>query len=179
MTPEEFYARVERESDTLRTERYQRMPGRWSDEYRDLKGREEAAKYLVGELQRVNHQSPDYLPPQERDARHSYLMEALRRVQMKIERLRQSRSQERATLLIEADALEAYLQDMLLLPWSIEGEVEAYLKRRKLERLREVADSVPEIEYHLMYATMRMKALREALEELHLLGDRLVGAEEV
>jgi hypothetical protein len=178
MAPEEFYARVEQERVTLRTERYQRMPGRWSDEYRELKGREEAAKYLVDELQRVNHRGPGYLPPREREARHTYLMEAHRRVQMKIERLRQSRSKERETLLIEADALEAYLPNLLLLPWSTEGEVEAYLKRRELGRLREVAESVPEIEYHLTYATMRMKSLREALEELSLLEDRLAGAEE-
>jgi hypothetical protein len=177
MTPEEFYTQVEHDYNTSKLDRYSSMPGRWSTEWRELKGHEDAAKYLMDELHCVNPGGVDYLSPKEGDARYTLLMQAQRRVEQKIERLRQSQSKERATMLIMADALEAYLPQMAHLPWSTDHEVEAYLTQRRRTRLGEIAASFQEIEYTLFFATTRMKQLREALEELHLLEERVEDAE--
>lgn len=172
MTPEEFYTQLERDYETYKLDRYASMPGRGSAEWRELKGHEDAAKYLMDELHRVNPKGAGFLLPKEEHARSVFLMEAQRRVEQKIERLRQSQSKERATLLVMADALEAYLPHMIQLAWSTTAEGEAYLKRHRQARLRELSASFQEVEYHLFFATTRMKQLRETLEELHILQER-------
>jgi hypothetical protein len=95
MTPEEFYAQVERNNEDYRNDRYQTYPGRYSDKWRQLKGREETAKYVMDVLYRVNLKSEHYLPPKEQDARRKFLLQAAEEVKRKIGRLLQSQSQER------------------------------------------------------------------------------------
>jgi hypothetical protein len=177
VTPEEFYDQIEHDRDTYKLDRYSFMPGRLSPEWRELKGHEDAAQYLMDALDRVNPRSSNYLSPKEQEARYTFLMAAQRRVEQKIGRLRQSQSKARATMLIMADALEVYLPHMMHLPWSTAGEVDAYLKQRQQARLREIAASVQEIEYTLFFATTRMKQLREALEELYILQERVEDTE--
>ncbi len=172
MTPEEFYAQVERDYNTNKLDRYSSMPGRVSDEWRELKGHEDAAKFLMDELHRVNPADADYLAPEEEDARSALLLEVQLRVERKIERLRQSQSRERATLLVMADALEAYLPLMARLPWSRASEAQAYLQQRRQARLREITAFMQEAEYLLLSAMTRMKQVWEALEELHILQER-------
>jgi hypothetical protein len=139
MTPEEFYTRIERDYETYKLDRYTSMPGRWSAEWRELKGHEDAAKYLMDELHRVNPKGANYLSPKEENARSVFLMEVQRRVEQKIARLQQSQSKERATLLIMADALEVYLPQMVQLAWSTAGEVDTYLKQRRQARIDQSA----------------------------------------
>jgi len=169
MIPEEFYAQVERDNEDYRNERYQTYPGRYSDEWKQLKGQEEAAKYVMDVLYRVNPKSEHYLPPIEQDARRNFLREAAEDVKRKIGRLRQSQSQEREKFLIMADALEEYHQHMISLPWTSTEETEAYLKKRQEQRLKDLIEYTHIVEGQLSLAAMGMRTIRQTLEELNIL----------
>ncbi len=169
MTPEEFYAQVERNNEDYRNDRYQTYPGRYSDEWKQLKGREEAAKYVMDVLFRVNPKSEHYLPPKEQDTRRKFLREAAEDVKRKIGRLRQSQSQEREKFLIMADALEEYHQHLFSLPWTSTEETEAYLKKRQEQRLRDLIEYTRIVEGQLSLDAMGMRTIRQTLEELNIL----------
>jgi hypothetical protein len=169
MTPEEFYDRVEDDNYEYRTQRYHGVLLRRSPEYNQLKGREEAAKYVMDVLYRLNLKDANYIPAKEKDERRSFLIGAAEDVKRKIGRLRQSQSQEREKYIIMADALEAYYKQMILLPWVEAEEVDAYLKKQQQSRLRDLVEAVKVVERNLSLATMGMAGLRQTLEELELL----------